>query len=428
MSDTVQGAPDSLAPSTGRSACVLHIVRSPDVTALGRRVELQRHHTLFVGREVTGGLSVNDERLSKQHFMVAAVRSDFECADLGSTNGTFVDGARLKSARLQHGSVLRAGETLFVVSFGDEARRLGDAVKRLAPTEIPVLLQGETGSGKEVMARALHDQSGRRGAFVPVNCATLPRELIASELFGHAKNAFSGAASARSGLFRTADGGTLFLDEVGDLPLELQPSLLRALEERKVRPVGADQEVAVDARVLAATHVNLESAVSAGTFRADLYARLAYVVLRVPPLRERREDILNLATQLAPGLGLSTDAAEALLLWHWPRNVRELRALLEVVAALSVDGQGVRARDLRDRIPEAAERVRRRVASEEAPRDDSGPHPRVERRERLLALFHAHDGNVSKVAAELGTPRAQVYRWLRAAGLNAGELRTRKVP
>src|SRR5688500_14799199 len=173
MADTGQGAPDSLAPSTGPSACTLRVVHSPDGAAIGRQVELRRSHALFVGRNSEGGLSVNDERLSKQHFMVAAVRSDLECADVGSRNGTFVDGVQQRATKLRHGSVLRAGDTLFVVSFGDQARRLNDAAQRLAPTDIPVLLQGETGVGKEVMARALHEQSARRGPFVPVNCATL---------------------------------------------------------------------------------------------------------------------------------------------------------------------------------------------------------------------------------------------------------------
>jgi transcriptional regulator with GAF, ATPase, and Fis domain len=425
LSDTIEGAAESIALSSRRSVCTLHIVHSPDAASVGVRVELGRQKTLFVGREAEGGLSVNDERVSKQHFLIAAVKDEFECADVGSTNGTFVDGAGQKSAQLSHGSVVRAGNTLFVVSFGDETARVNESATRLAPTAFPMLLLGETGTGKEVLARTIHERSGRSGPFVPLNCAALSRELLAAELFGHAKGAFSGAAAARPGLFRAADNGTLFLDEIGDLPLDLQPALLRVLEERKVRPVGADQEVPVDTRVLAATHVDLERAVAAGSFRADLYARLAHVVLRLPPLRERKAELLRLASQLAPSLQLSTDAAEALLLWHWPRNVRELRSLLEVSAVLS-DGGALRLRDVRERVPTAVERVRNRPSSSRSDTPPAEPHPTAERREQLLALFREHQGDVSKIATELGKPRAQVYRWLKTAGLDATELRTRK--
>ncbi len=431
MSDTIEDGAESIALSSRRSICTLVVVHSPDSRAVGTRVDLARKKTLFVGREVEGGLSVNDERVSKQHLLIAAVKSEFECADVGSTNGTFVDGATQKTARLKHGSVIRAGNTLLVVSFAEEASALGERVARLAPTSFPILLQGETGTGKEVMARTIHEQSGRSGAFVPLNCAALSRELLAAELFGHAKGAFSGATTARPGLFRTAHTGTLFLDEIADLPLDLQPALLRVLEERSVRPVGSDQEVAVDTRVLAATHVDLEQAVTAGSFRADLYARLAHVVLRLPPLRERRAELLQLAASLAPHLRFSPDAAEALLLWHWPRNIRELRALTDVTAVLLKDASSVvRLRDLRDRIGPAADRVRQRAGSapSDAPPAAPEPHPTAERRARLIALFQAHQGNVSKVAAELRTPRAQVYRWLKAAGLDVGDLRIRKSP
>jgi transcriptional regulator with GAF, ATPase, and Fis domain len=424
VSDTLEGAAESIALSSRRSVWRLSVVHSPDTSSIGKSVELGRNKMSFVGREAEGGFSVDDERVSKQHFLIAVVKDGLECADAGSTNGTFVDGMAQKSARLTHGSVIRAGDTLFVVCVGDEARRVNDSAARLAPTTFPMLLQGETGTGKEVLARFIHERSGRSGAFVPLNCAALSRELLAAELFGHAKGAFSGAAAARPGLFRAAEGGTLFLDEIGDLPLDLQPALLRALEERKVRPVGADHELPVDARVLAATHVDLERAVTEGTFRADLYARLAHVVLRLPPLRERRAELLELAARLAPSLRLSPDAAEALLLWHWPRNVRELRALLEVCSVLSTSG-ALRLRDVRERLPAAADRVRTRPPAPTPPASAS-IHPSVERRTQLLSLFKEHGGNVSKIAMELGKPRAQVYRWLKAVGLDAGELRSRK--
>jgi transcriptional regulator with GAF, ATPase, and Fis domain len=424
VSDTIQGADESLAASSRAGACTLSVVHSPDSAAVGRRLELSRKQNLFVGRDVPGGLSIKDERMSKSHFLVVSPKADFECADVGSTNGTFVDGLGGHSARLVHGTVIRAGNTLFVVSFTDPVRAVSDAASRLAPTDFPILLQGETGTGKELLARAIHAKSGRSGPLVPLNCAALSRELLPAELFGHARGAFSGAATSRPGLFRSAEGGTLFLDEIGDLPLELQPAFLRVLEERKVRPVGADHEIAVDARVLAATHVDLGQAVVEGAFRSDLYARLAHVVLRLPPLRERRAELLSLAAELAPGIAFSTNAAEALLLWHWPRNIRELGAVLEVVQLLGQKQGIVRLSDLRDQLPHAVNRVRNRQAPgalTAAGRPE--PHPSLERRQKLLDLFEAHQGNVSKIAAELGKPRAQVYRWLKAAGLDVSELR-----
>lgn len=425
MSDTIEGADESIALSSRRSVCALSVVYSPDRAAIGTSLELSRKKSLFVGREVAGGVSINDERMSKSHFLVVCPSADFECADVGSTNGTFVDGAIGKTARLEHGSVIRAGNTLFVVSFADPARDVSDSAARVAATPFPILLQGETGTGKEVLARAIHAQSKRSGPFVPLNCATLSHDLLAAELFGHARGAFSGASTARPGLFRSAEGGTLFLDEIGDLPLDLQPALLRALEERKVRPVGADHEVPVDARVLAATHIDLQQAAEARTFRADLYARLAHVILRLPPLHERRAELLSLAAQFAPNLRFSPNAAEALLLWHWPHNIRELRSLLEVQQTLNQRQGLVRLSDLSERIPAAAERVRNRRTTG-ATGTESGPpepHPNAALRSRLLQLFETHEGNVSKIAAELGKPRAQVYRWLKAAGLEAAALR-----
>jgi len=216
--------------------------------------------------------------------------------------------------------------------------RLGAMIARLAPAPATVLLQGESGTGKEVAARALHRLSGRQGPFVPLNCAAVSPELIESELFGHVRGAFTGASGQRDGLFYYARGGTLFLDEVGELPLPMQAKLLRVLEEHKIRPVGSEQEVTVDVRVIAATNRVLEDEVKAGRFRQDLLFRLDVVNLTLPPLRERREDIPDLIVhfvdQLAPRLGLpAMDFTPAVIAglqrYAWPGNVRELRNLIE---------------------------------------------------------------------------------------------------
>jgi two-component system response regulator HydG len=369
---------------------------------------------------VAHGLKVDDPRMSKLHFRIDGAEGRMSLSDAGSMNGTFVNGRAVSEAVLAFSDVIRAGDTLLVVKGLDLAEEARLRSFRAARSDFPVLILGETGTGKELLARFIHESSGRSGDFVPVNCATLPRELAAAELFGHARGAFSGAATARAGLFRTADGGTLFLDEVGDLPLDLQPALLRALEERKVRPVGTEHEVSISARIIAATHVDVETAVQAGRFREDLLARLAHIVIRLPALRDRRADILKLAQGFAGGLVLSHAAAEALMIADWPRNIRELKAVIESTALLVGDRQKVELSDLADRIPGAVDRVRQRSVPPEAARargEEAG------RRERVRLLLEQHRGNVSMVARELGKPRAQVYRWLKALGLDVDDFR-----
>jgi transcriptional regulator with GAF, ATPase, and Fis domain len=255
--------------------------------------------------------------------------------------------------------------------------------------------------------------SGRKGGFVAVNCAALGTDLAASELFGHARGAFSGATAGRSGLFRAAEGGSLLLDEIGDLPIELQGHLLRTLQEGTVRAVGSDVEEAVDVRVLAATHVDLDEAERQGQFRGDLLARLAHVVLDVPPLRARRCELIRLTREFAPGLTLTPNAAEALLIADWPGNVRALRALIEAHGAMQ-GSDTVLARDLVARLS-SARTVLNRASGTEPPAPPSATH---DRRKRLVELLRKHDGNISQVAREFGKPRAQIYRWLRTLGLS----------
>ncbi|HEY3496268.1 MAG TPA: sigma 54-interacting transcriptional regulator [Polyangiaceae bacterium] len=424
MSDTLRSLEESLASSQRASGFALTVVHSPDAAVVGRRVALPLNGTLFVGRQAEGGLGISDDQMSKVHLLIVATGTRLECADSGSTNGTFVNGAAIKSAALAPGAVIRAGNTLFTVSAGNPTETLRASVARVAPSQFSVLLSGETGTGKDVVARSIHEQSGRSGPFVPLNCATLQPDLAAAELFGHVRGAFSGADGQRLGMFRAAEGGTLFLDEIGDLPIGLQPALLRALEGHKVRPIGAEHEVPVDVRVISATHIHLEEAVGAKRFRADLLARLSPVVLRLPPLRERRADILSLASEFVPGVRFSPNAAEALLLSDWPRNVRELRGVVEVAALVAKDRSRIRSKDLAERLPQAVALVRERSGPSRIQSDaPQGPHPLAERREELRTLFEKHQGNVSKVAQELGKPRAQVYRWLAALGIDPKQFR-----
>ncbi|AOU98983.1 sigma-54-dependent Fis family transcriptional regulator [Acidihalobacter yilgarnensis] len=231
-----------------------------------------------------------------------------------------------------------------------------DTVAKLARSQAPIYIHGESGTGKELIARQIHDQGPRRTApFVPVNCGAIPPELMESEFFGHIKGSFTGATVDRPGLFQTAHGGTLFLDEVADLPLAMQVKLLRAIQERRIRPVGANQETPVDVRILSATHKNLADEVAANRFRQDLYFRLNVIELQAPPLRERIEDLPLLATHLLeriasrwghPSLRLADGALHALEQYPFPGNVRELENILERAATLC-EGQTLYARDLR---------------------------------------------------------------------------------
>ena len=282
---------------------------------------------------------------------------------------------------------------------------------RFAASDAPVAVLGETGAGKEVVARVLHASSGRAaGPFVAVNVAALPAELLESELFGHARGAFTGAAGAKRGLFEAADGGTLFLDEIAELPLSMQAKLLRALQDGEVRRVGDTRAFAVDVRVVCATHRSLEEHVQRGAFRQDLFFRLKVLSLRVPPLRERREDILPLAAQLLAEerrpLGGFDDAAQALLrAYDWPGNVRELQNAVKHGAALAT-GPLITADDLPEELTTRALRP---------PPSTAGalrPLAEVER-EHILAVLDACGGSQREAARVLGIARNTLWRKLR---------------
>jgi transcriptional regulator with GAF, ATPase, and Fis domain len=313
--------------------------------------------------------------------------------------------------------------------------KVDQRMSTIAPTSLTVLLLGETGTGKEVFARKLHAESGRRGEYLAVHCGALPRDLIASELFGHVRGAFSGAAQARPGVIAAADGGTVLLDEIGDCPPEVQVALLRVLQEKRVRPVGSDRELPVQTRFVAATHRPLEAAVHDGSFRADLFARLAQTTIRLPPLRERKPELLELVNSLAAEVGAklswTVDAAELLLAWDWPFNVRELQSLVRAFVALRGARGPLEVGYLRENHPDL---TRARSASngdqrgqlgalpESAPFPDSNTEE-VSLRVRLRGLLSEHAGNVSEVARALGKPRSQVYRWLKDQGVSAQRFR-----
>jgi two-component system nitrogen regulation response regulator NtrX len=312
----------------------------------------------------------------------------------------------------------------------EELRKL---IARVGPTEALVLIQGETGAGKERVARALHVASGRTGRFIAINCAAIPATLLESELFGHERGAFTGATVRRLGRFEQAEGGTLLLDEIGDMPLELQAKLLRVLEQREIERLGGGEPVAVDVRVLAATHRDLRQAVAAGQFRQDLFFRLAVFPLRVPPLRERREDIVPLVRTFALELGgpeatvtVTPDGAAALHGHPFPGNVRELRNFVERLVLLR--GRGplyidaavtavLALGDLLPPSPPAADGERT-----QAPLDglgEKGYRDLVDDFERALlrAALERSQGNVAAAARLLRVDRGNLYRRIQALGL-----------
>ena len=400
---------------------LLHIVYTPKTPQPGRTAPLFEGEVRSIGRNVLPpDVLLDDPCASRLHARVAwsADAGAFRLEDAGSANGTFVNGLKEEAHTLADQDVLRVGDSLLI----HDERRVMDKLRAraasVATSELPALIVGETGTGKEVMARFIHERSGRRGQFVPLNCGALPRELAAAELFGHTRGAFSGAGQARPGLFASAAGGTLFLDEIGDLPLDLQPALLRALQEKAVRPVGSDREVPVDVRVVAATNVDLQAAIAGNRFRADLYARLAQTVISLPPLRERRFEIPALLRSFAEAegrpLALTADALEVLLLGRYRYNVRELRALLSEFFAVSRGPEPLDLQYLAGAMPEEA----RLVAGREQPRESASGSVPAGERERLARLLAQHDGNISAVAKELGKPRAQIYRWLSRFGLS----------
>ncbi len=326
-----------------------------------RSVVLSARH-VRIGTSPANDIVLDDPHASRFHCEIRLTDEGYLLRDLGSTNGTRVGGVELKEGLLHPGATLVVGETR-IRFLADEGRPdeiaasesdhfgqlVGRAVhmrevfgvlERIAPTELTVLITGETGVGKDIMARALHEKSTRAGGpFVVFDCAAVAPTLIESELFGHVRGAFTGATNDSVGAFERANGGTLLLDEIGELSLELQPKLLRALEQRTVRPVGGGREIPIDVRILAATHRNLERAVKQGGWRQDLFFRLSVVTIEVPPLRHRLDDLPVLVeailTQLGRTLVVSPETLRILERYDWPGNVRELRNVIESAAAMA---------------------------------------------------------------------------------------------
>lgn len=414
---------------------------------------------VVIGREPPAGILIPVNAVSRVHAEVVRERGGFVVRDLGSTNGTLVDGHLIREARLEHGQEVRFGDAIvkFIDSGVDayqnyridgslapgatrlsprvsnlvggyQVDRVSAELSRIAKSELSVMLLGESGTGKEVVARQLHEQSGRSGDFQAINCAAIPSNLLESELFGYKRGAFSGADRDKAGLISTAHKGTLLLDEIGDMPLTAQAKLLRVLQNKEVFPVGATHAEPVDVRVVCATHRDLRRMQADHHFRPDLFARLNEYQLRLPPLRDRKEDILLLLRTfvarhgqrpLSPTFRFMT----ALLHYDWPYNVRELEACAKRCIALATST----VLDV-EHLPEPVrEDMNDYGTSILATTPGTTTDPDAERapptEAQLRDLLALHGGNIAAVGRDLGKARMQVHRWLRKYDITLDDYR-----
>ena len=430
----------------------LRVTGGPDN---GREIVSEKE-IVRVGGHNTNDLVLQEDRTaSRHHFEIQYTERGYLLVDKESTNGTFLDGRRVERAYLSPGSQIRAGSSTITFAPVDEEvtvepdsigqlggmvgqsvkmRQIFGLVRKIAPMDVSVVIQGETGTGKELVARAVHENSSRKdGPLVVLDCGAIPPELIESELFGHEKGAFTNAISQRQGAFERAHGGTIFLDELGELRLDLQPKLLRVLENREVRRVGGNDVIEVNVRVIAATNRDLVKEIQAGNFREDLYFRLSVINISLPPLRQRREDIpWILKRALAEPEVLqkygrkrfSPEALSLLMAYAWPGNVRELMNVLSHVLTFS-EGEEILPSHLPARV---------QGQQKEAPVPFNEHLSFKEAKEQLLENFEREyigsvlkrcEGNISRAARESGLHRKSIERLVKKYALDARAMKNR---
>ena len=425
-----------------------------------------------IGAMDDNDIVITDDTVSRYHCRIVQEDSGYVVVDLASTNGSFVNRVRVREAFLKPGCTLHLGHSELRFQAGEaeveiipsrkdrcgdligrhaKLRELYALIERIAPTSTTVVIEGETGTGKEVVAQTLHKLSPRAaGPIMVFDCGAVPENLIESELFGHEKGSFTGAIMTRQGIFELADGGTLFLDELGELPLELQPKLLRVLEQREIRRVGSHRPIKVDVRIIAATNRKLEDEVRAGRFRQDLYYRLSVVRLELPPLRERGDDVTLLAkhflrshtaNRTAEGTirlrGISREALEALETYRWPGNVRELLNTIERGLSFA-EGDTLELADLPEQVRDAV-RLRPTATNLAALAAAPAPEPTKQtllapdttfkeskerwisgfERDYIIALLRKNGGNISHSAREADIDRKYFRKLMKKYELEA---------
>jgi len=452
----------------GARATVRHLRKSKVVVVSGaeqgREVEIGKPRVTG-GRSIINDLVLSDKAISGSHFEILARDDGYRLRDLDSTNGTFIGELRIREVWLKPGQEFRVGHTMLrfvptqeiveiplskrdtfesVTGASVRMREIFATLEKVAPSELTVLVTGETGTGKEMIARGIHQASSRKSKpFVVLDCGAIPKDLIESTLFGHEKGSFTGAVAQHQGCFEQAQGGTIFLDEIGELDINLQPKLLRVLENRELKRVGGDRVIKIDVRVVAATNRDLRQMVNVSTFREDLYFRLSVIHVELPPLRERKEDIPALADvflrEIAGRRGLSMafapDAVGTLQSHSWPGNVRELKNVVERAASLT-ESSLVQRSDLmfnRDSGPSLSSSGANGGPSRQGGAGVPLPPPEIvpgldfkEAKQRVVdsfeltylkQLLERHDGNITRSAQEAGLTRYHLRELLKRHGL-----------
>ena len=502
MSDTDQGAtgekkkrskfPDFVPPTKiaysadSRGGPTLHLRRCT-LTLLGPGGRAVKEYSFEKEEVSVGAMSdndvvVKDQTASRYHAKIVQESTGYVLVDLRSTNGCFVNKVRIREAFLTPGTTIAIGQTRFRFNASEEqvaivpsdADRCGDIIgnnakmrqlysiiEKIAPTATTVVIEGETGTGKEVVAQSLHKLSPRnKGPIIIFDCGAVPPNLIESELFGHEKGSFTGAVMTRQGLFEMADGGTLFLDELGELPIDLQPKLLRVLENREVRRVGSSKSTKVDVRIIAATNRNLEDEVKAGNFRQDLFYRLSVVRVQLPALRERTDDVSLLVSHFLETQrynrtpsgekrcrGISPAALQVLQGYNWPGNVRELVNVIERAVSFC-EGGIIEPQDLPEHLlsaqpmqatpyqppmtdpdsslgagvslaPEAPRPPADLVSGDVTFKDAKEKWVSAFERDYIISLLKRHDGNISHAARESDIDRKYFRKLMKKYDIDA---------
>ncbi len=404
-----------------------------------------------VGTKKESELCLKDDTMSRTHFEILQSKEGYLLKDAESLNGTYINGIKVKEAFLTSGATIRAGKTemkflpmdetfeilpskktkfVNIIGGSTPMRKIYTIIEKVAPTEVTVLVEGESGTGKELVAQALHEKSKRnKRPFVVFDCSAVAENLIESELFGHEKGSFTGATGMRQGAFELADGGTIFLDEIGELSLELQPKLLRVLEQRTVKRVGGDRPINIDVRVIAATNRNLEAEVKKGDFREDLFYRLNVVPIYLPPLRKRREDVqmliehfLDEHNKAQPGKeiqGVDPAAMELMLNYEWPGNVRELKNSISRIISF-METSKVTVEDIPEKIKLPATKAELDIREDLGFKDAKEQWIASFEKQYLLEVLKRNNFNISAAAKEAGIDRKSVQRLIRKYNLNTG--------